>query len=186
MPTFLALIAGAAAVAVLIWLRSRFFDFHGQSPEHYAGTEPRFDLREVFDGPLACEGVIYGPFGRVVSRFTAEMHGSWDGASGTLSEHFRYDSGATQERAWRLTLEEGGRIRAEADDLEGVGSGAQSGSAVRLQYRIRLPENAGGHVLDVTDWMYLVGDGRIINRSQFSKFGIRVAELVATMRKTTQ
>jgi hypothetical protein len=53
---------------------------------------------------------------------------------------------------------------------------------VRLDYRIRLPEDAGGHVLAVTDWMYLMENGTIINRSQFRKWGIKVAELVATMR----
>jgi hypothetical protein len=30
--------------------------------------------------------------------------------------------------------------------------------------------------------MYLMQNGTIINRSQFRKFGIKVAELVATMR----
>jgi len=32
-------------------------------------------------------------------------------------------------------------------------------------------------------WMYVVENGSIMNRSQFRKFGIKVAELVATMRK---
>jgi hypothetical protein len=52
-----------------------------------------------------------------------------------------------------------------------------------LKYRIKLPkDSSGGHVLDTTDWMYVVENGTIINRSQFRKFGIKVAELVATMR----
>ena len=38
-------------------------------------------------------------------------------------------------------------------------------------------------MLKVTDWMYLMENGTIMNRSQFTKFGIKVAELVATMRK---
>ena len=58
-----------------------------------------------------------------------------------------------------------------------------SGSAVQLKYRIRLPEESGGHVLDTVDWMYLAPNGTVMNRSQFRKFGIPVAELVATMRK---
>jgi hypothetical protein len=53
---------------------------------------------------------------------------------------------------------------------------------VVLRYRIRLTPEAGGHVLDVTDWMYLMENGTIMNRSQFRKFGIKLAELVATMR----
>jgi len=35
----------------------------------------------------------------------------------------------------------------------------------------------------VTDWMYLTENGTVMNRSQFRKFGIKVAELVATMRR---
>ena len=58
----------------------------------------------------------------------------------------------------------------------------QARSAVQLNYRIRLPKESGGHVLDTVDWMYLAPNGTIVNRSQFRKFGIQVAELVATMR----
>ena len=71
---------------------------------------------------------------------------------------------------------------AEADDVVGTGTGRQEGSAVLLEYRLRLTPEAGGHVLSVTDWMYLTPGGAIMNRSQFRKFGIKVAELVATMR----
>jgi hypothetical protein len=56
------------------------------------------------------------------------------------------------------------------------------GSAARLTYRIRLTEEAGGHVLSVTDWLYLMDNGTLMNRSQMRKFGITVAELIATIR----
>ena len=51
-----------------------------------------------------------------------------------------------------------------------------------MRYRIKLPETIGGHVLNTVDWMYITPDGTIINRSQFRKFGFRVAELVASIR----
>jgi hypothetical protein len=54
---------------------------------------------------------------------------------------------------------------------------------VQLAYRLRLPKDAGGYLLNVTDWMYLTHNGTIMNRSQFRKFGVKVAELVATIRK---
>lgn len=164
----------------MIW--QRYAGFTAQTPEDYSRA-PQFDLREHLKGPILCEGVIYGPTGRVTSRFVADFHARWDGNIGTMTEEFRYDSGTTQNREWRLTLGNDGRIRAEADDLVGEGTGRQEGSAVQLKYRIQLPESAGGHVLDTTDWMYLVENGAIINRSQFRKYGIKVAELVATMRK---
>lgn len=178
-----ALAAGAGLALALMLLWRRRMGFAGQRPEDYAGKGPAFDLRRHLDGPLLCEGVIYGPTGRVTARFVAAMEARWQGDCGIITERFRYDSGARQDREWRLTLGEGGNIRAEAADLVGLGHGVQTGPAARLSYRIRLPADAGGHVLDATDWMYLVDNGTIINRSQFRKFGITVAELVATMRR---
>lgn len=170
------------ALAAVLFAASRFLGFGAQSPADYAGQTPQIDIRRHLNGPLLCEGVLYGPTGRVTSRFVANMHGRWDGNRGVLDEHFRYASGAVQDRQWRLALGNDGAIRAEADDLTRPGEGRQEGSAVRLTYRIRLPDHAGGWVLDVTDWMYLCENGTIMNRSQFRKFGIKVAEMVATMR----
>ena len=99
-----------------------------------------------------------------------------------MNEVFHYDSGTVQNRQWTLTLGTDGSIRAEAPDVVGTGTGKQAGSAVQLNYRIRLAPEAGGHVLDTVDWMYLTPNGTIMNRSQFRKYGIKVAELVATMR----
>lgn len=182
MEIFLGIGLGVLIVIAAAIARARFFDFPAQSPEDYTGHGPEFDIRNQLNGKIACEGVIYGPTGRVTSRFVAEFYGEWDGNEGRMSEHFLYDSGATQDREWRLSLSETGRIRADAADLLGVGSGQQSGSSVSLNYTIKLPDSAGGHALDVVDWMYLTENGVIINRSQFRKWGIKVAELVATMR----
>nr|WP_239030028.1 DUF3833 family protein [Nereida sp. MMG025] len=166
-----------------VW--SRLWTFQAQKPEEYEGIGPIMDIREHLNGPIACEGVIYGPTGRVTSRFVAEFFAQWDGNTGVMREHFRYDSGSTQDREWRLTLSDDGQVVAEADDLVGVGDGRQAGPTLKLNYTIKLTQEAGGHALNVTDWMYLMENGTIMNRSQFRKFGIKVAELVATMRPMT-
>jgi hypothetical protein len=186
MEPILFILFGAVLGLSLLAVASRFVGFRAQRPSDYAASTPKFDVREHLSGPILCEGVIYGPTGRVSSRFVADMNASWDGNKGTMSEVFHYDSGAVQHREWRLTLGNDGRIKAEADDLVGPGEGRQEGGAVVLNYRIRLPDSAGGHVLDTTDWMYIVENGAIMNRSQFRKYGIKVAELVATMRKKEQ
>ncbi|MFO1201352.1 MAG: DUF3833 family protein [Tabrizicola sp.] len=182
MTTILSALLGALVVIALMALRQRYASFAAQEPSDYASKGPAFDLRQHLSGPLTCEGVIFGPTGRVTSRFVADMTGTWTGTTGTLSEVFRYDSGTVQHRAWTLALGPNGAITATAADVEGQGSGHVEGSGVLLRYRIRLTHEAGGHVLDVTDWMYLLDNGAIMNRSQFRKFGIKVAELVATIR----
>ena len=176
------ILAGFILALTAVLVASRFLSFRAQRPDDYADHGPQFDIRERLNGPITCEGVIYGPTGRVASRFTADFEASWIGNKGVMKEVFHYDSGAIQNREWHLTLGNDGSIRAEAPDVVGVGEGQQKGSAVQLKYRIKLTKEAGGHVLDTTDWMYLMQNGAIMNRSQFRKFGIKVAELVATMR----
>ena len=184
MSTLATLLLGMALAAALFALAQRYaLGFSAQRSGDYIDLGPQIDIREHLNGPILCEGVIYGPTGRVTSRFVADFDARWDGNRGVMTEHFRYDSGSEQTREWQLTLGNDGRIKAEAADLVGPGEGRQEGSAVHLAYSIRLPQSAGGHTLDVNDWMYLVDNGTIVNRSQFRKFGIKVAELVATMRK---
>lgn len=183
MDTVLLVLLGMVLAASAVWVRERHASFRSQTPEDYAaGRSGRFEIRQHLNGPMLCEGVIYGPLGRVTSRFEAEFDITWTGNTGVMTERFQYDDGTEQQRAWHLAVGNDGRIMATAEDVVGEGEGVQSGDSVRLTYRLRLPDASGGHVLDVVDWMYLVPNGTIINRSQFRKFGIKVAELVATMR----
>lgn len=176
------LFLGAVFVVLLLWMRSRLFDFASQKPEHYEDEAPLFDIRRHLNGPILCEGVIYGPLGRVSSRFVADFDASWEGDTGIMKECFTYSDGSVQKREWHLKVGPGGRIEATAEDVVGKGEGMQAGPSVCLRYNIRLPAESGGHVLSTVDWMYLTPNGTIMNRSQFRKFGIKVAELVATMR----
>jgi hypothetical protein len=174
---------GALAVMATRWVLGQVWSFQAQRPSDYADEGPVFDIREVLSGPFLSEGVIYDFTGRVNVRFVAKMNGRWDGATGVLTEDFRYSSGRVQHREWTIVMGEDGAFTATAPDIVGVGQGQQMGAAVRLTYRLRLDAEAGGHVLDVVDWMYLVENGVVMNRSEFRKFGIKLGELVATMRR---
>ena len=182
MDTFVYIATALFVALAAVFARYQFTSFRAQRPQEYVGLGPDFDLERHLSGALICEGVIFGPTGRMTSRFHGKMTGVWTGASGSLEVDFTYDDGARQSRAWHLSLIDGEHFDAEADDIVGTGRGTVVGPTVRLIYRIILPEEAGGHTLDVTDWMYLTENGTIINRSQFRKFGLKVAELIATIR----
>ncbi|WP_299349697.1 DUF3833 domain-containing protein [uncultured Shimia sp.] len=169
-----------AVLVLALWRPG--LSFRHQRAAHYDDTGPVFDIKQHLSGPIISEGMIHGPNGRLASRFVADMTGEWDGNTGTLAESFRYDNGSTQERKWFLTLGENGSFTATADDIIGTAQGQVSGATLSMTYRIRLTEAAGGHVLNVTDWLYLMENGTILNRSELRKFGIKVAELTATMR----
>lgn len=178
-----AVLIAALLILALVWVRLRWGGFTAQRPKDYADADgPAFDLRRHLDGPLICEGVIFGPFGRVSSRFHARITCTWEGDTGVMDELFTYSDGSTQARAWALTCHDGGAVTATADDVVGTAQGITCGPAFQMRYRIRLADDLGGHVLRAVDWMYLTPSGTITNRSQFYKLGICVAELVATIR----
>lgn len=176
------LVACLVVLLVAIVAKTYLFSFRFQSPQDYAGTGPQFDLKTHLSGEILSEGLIFGPNGKMTNSFVAKMVGTWDGDTGTLSEEFTYSNGKTQSRKWHLTLGPNNTFTATADDLVGEAQGVVSGSTVRLRYEIILPEDSGGHTLQATDWMYLTADGAIMNKSEMRKFGLKVAELVATMR----
>lgn len=170
----------ALGVGLVLGLAWRL-GFARQNLSVYAGQTPVFDPRLHLSGPLRCEGVIFGPLGRVSSRFSADMNGVWDGEKGVLTEDFRYAGGRVQARRWTLALLPGGKLRAEAPDVPGGGQGIYAGNALRLRYKIRLEPEAGGHLLSVTDWLFLLDSGTLVNRSEFRKFGLKVGELQAVI-----
>lgn len=177
------MLALAGVVLIALGAQRYFASFMAQSPTAYAGTKPAFDPRVHLAGPMVSEGVIFGPTGHVSSRFVADMNGTWSNSGGILSEVFSFDeSGEPLRREWNITDTGPNQFVATASDVVGEAVGVYEGSALQMKYRLRLSESAGGHVLNVTDWLYLAPNGHILNKSEMRKFGIKVAELVATIR----
>lgn len=182
MEAFWLIVTGFVIAAILFVLRRNFAEFPGQRPEHYSDLSPEFDMRTHLNGAMVCEGVIFGPLGRVTSSFVADFDVTWDGNNAVIAEEFIYNDRSTQSRAWHITLGERDTFTATAEDVPGTAKGVIRGPSVYMSYPIKLPADAGGHVLKAKDWMYLTDAGTIVNRSQFRIFGIRVAELVAIIR----
>lgn len=179
---FLAIFLVLFLFAAAMLFQKVFASFSAQDPKAYADTTPVIDIRQHLGGDMVSEGVIFGPDGQVAVRFVADMKGEWSGDKGVLSEDFRYAGGTSQARRWEIVLGQDGAFTATAPDIVGTAQGQHSGSTIRMTYRLRLAEGAGGHVLDVVDWIYLMEDGTMMNKSEMRKFGIKVAELIATIR----
>lgn len=175
---FLILLGMGIVIAVFYTIQS-LWSFSAQRLRDYASEKPALDLREALRGNFTANGLIYDYTGRVNTRFTAQMRGEFTDEKGTLDEDFQYSHGQTDKRKWEITFLEDGKFYATAADVIGRAEGAQKGNAAVMRYRLKLPERSGGHVLNVVDWMYLLDDGTVINRSEMRKFGIKVAELFA-------
>jgi hypothetical protein len=111
------------------------------------------------------------------------MDGAWQGNTGTLSEHFVFDDGHTDQRVWTITYENDQNFTATAGDVVGTALGEQSGNAVVMRYTLRVPFNGASLDLSMEDWMYALDEKTVLNRTAMKKFGITVGTLVLFFRK---
>ncbi|QBF84791.1 DUF3833 domain-containing protein [Shewanella maritima] len=153
------------------------------SIDDYVDTNPKLDLKKFFEGELYAAGVVEDYSGKVVRKFTVSMEGSWQGNEGLLKEWFIYDDGEKQTRFWYLTDLGDGKYKGRADDILGEALGQAKGSALRWRYDMMLPVDGDTYQVHFDDWMYLVDDNTIINKSDIIKFGITVAKVTLVISK---
>lgn len=151
--------------------------------ETYRDERPVLDLRRYFDGTVDAWGMFQDRSGKVVKRFTVRIDARWTGDTGVLDEHFEYADGSRSRRVWTITRTGENRYRGTADDVVGEAIGEVSGNALRWRYVLRLDVDGRHWHVDFDDWMYLMDDQVMLNRSVMSKFGIYLGEVTLTFRR---
>lgn len=157
--------------------------FGGPSLNHYKGSTPPLDLQDYFTGPIKAWGIVQDHSGNVTRAFDVTMNGTWEGDTGTLVEDFNYYDGETQRRIWTIKKIADNKYEGTAGDILDKATGEIEGQAMRWAYRMDLPVGDTSYVLTFDDWMFMMNDGVLINRSYLKKFGITVAELTLFMQK---
>ncbi|MBT8766578.1 DUF3833 domain-containing protein [Metapseudomonas boanensis] len=155
----------------------------GVSVERYARDQPSLDLVHFFAVPVEAWGIFQARSGEVVKRFQAQITSRRDGDQLILDERFLYSDGVRQRRVWTLTPEAPGRWRGRAADVIGEAYGEVAGNALRWRYQMNLPVD--GRPLEVTfdDWMYLMNEDTLINRSSMSKLGVELGQVTLFFRR---
>lgn len=151
--------------------------------ENYQDESPKLNFAEYFSGTLKGYGIIQDWRGNVVSRFDVDMNGTWEGNEGTLEEEFRFYSGKTQHRTWKITKDAKGNFVGRADDIIGQAEGSVVGNSANWSYSMDLDVDGSNYRIKFDDWMWLMNDGVVVNRSYFKKFGFTVAELTLFIQK---
>lgn len=149
----------------------------------YKEMEPSLELENYFSGPVKAWGIVQDRSGKITRRFSVDMVGKWQGDIGTLTEDFEYYDGKTQQRIWTIAKTTDGEYEGTADDIIGKAQGQVNGNAVRWAYQMNLDVGKNTYKITFDDWMFLMKDGVLINRSYLKKFGIKVAELTLFMQK---
>lgn len=150
----------------------------------YKGSEPKFDLQTYFSGDVTAWGMIQDYSGQMTRRFCVDIVGTWEGNKGQLHETFYFDDGEQQIRIWHLETQPDGTVTGGAGDVVGMASGAQQGSGFYWEYTLQVPVGDSVYNLTVDDWMFMMDENRVMNRSDMSKLGIGLAEITIFFDKT--
>jgi uncharacterized protein DUF3833 len=148
----------------------------------YKAEKPILDLAQYFNGTIDGWGMFQDRSGKVQKRFYVRIEATWVGGEGTLDEQFEYADGEKQNRVWRL-VKNGDRYSGTAADVVGTAQGVASGNALHWNYILALPVEGRVWNMDMDDWMHLIDDKTLLNRTTMSKFGIRVGEVTLAFRK---
>lgn len=149
----------------------------------YQDFSPKLDLKDYFTGPIKAWGIVQDRSGDVQRRFDVDMIGSWEGNVGTLEEDFEYYDGEKQRRVWTIKKVGENEYVGTASDILGQADAKVEGNTMQWIYEMDLPVGDTNYRIQFDDWMFLMNDGVLINRSYLKKFGITVAELTLVMQK---
>lgn len=149
----------------------------------YQAEQPTLDLRQYFNGPLDAWGMFQGRSGEVQKRFHVRIDARWTGDDGVLDEHFQWSDGTTSQRVWKIKRQSDGTYRGRADDVVGEAVGEAAGNALRWRYVLALPVDGKTYHVDFDDWMFLMNDKVMINRSYMSKWGFHLGEVTLSFAK---
>ena len=114
------------------------------------------------------------------------IEGTWKSPTeGVLDERFTYSDGETQRRVWTLKRQPDGTWQGTADDVVGVAIGKVAGNALHWKYVLRLPVDGKEYLVNFDDWMWLLDEQSMMNRSVMSKFGVDLGEVTLFFKKRT-
>lgn len=149
----------------------------------YADQQPALNLEHFFSQPVKAWGMVQKRSGEVVKRFEVNIVSRREGNNLILDERFQYSDGTRQRRVWTLTPEGQGRWSGRADDVVGVAQGQIAGNTLHWRYRLNLPVDGSTYEMSMDDWMFLMDEDTLINRTTMSKFGVEVGQVTLFFRR---
>lgn len=154
-----------------------------QSLKDYQAMSPKLDLKTYFDGQLIAHGMLQDYSDTVTRTFTVDLLAKWEGNKGVLDEIFYFNDGEIDYRCWRLEKTATGYI-GTAGDVTGQANGIISGNTLNWQYELNVKTDSGDMALWLDDWLYLIDESTLLNKTEMRKFGINVANITLSISKT--
>jgi hypothetical protein len=170
----------AALFVVLILLTS----CSSVQVNEYREETPTLDLARYFDGTIDGWGMFQDRRGKVLKRFKVRIDASWKDNVGTLDEHFVWSDGKKTRRVWTITRVDPRNYTGSAADVVGTAQGEAYGNALRWRYVLNLEvEDGKTYEVDFDDWMFLIDERTLLNRSFMSKYGFELGQVTLSFTR---
>ncbi len=151
--------------------------------DHYADQKPQLDLERFFSKPVKAWASSRNARAKSPSVLKWISPAIARANKLILDEKFLYSDGTRQRRVWTLTPDGPGRWRGRAGDVVGEAIGEVAGNALRWRYRLNLPVEGSVYEVSFDDWMYLMDEDTMINRSSMTKFGVEWGQVTLFFRR---
>lgn len=154
--------------------------------EESVGLTPELKLEEFFDGDLRAHGIVLDRSGQFQRSFTVKLRAKWSQGqqlTGKIDEWFEYNDGEKDTRVWYITKIAEGEYRGTANDVIGEALGKARGNTLYWRYDLEIEYQGKPLLVTLDDWMYLVDESRLINRTEIIKFGVKVGEVILSIDK---
>lgn len=170
----------------IILITMSLFSCSKIKPKDYQANNPKLDIRQYLNGKVKAWGMLENRKGEITRRFVVEMEGKFNGDEGILEEYFTFDDGEKSQRIWTIKFSDNHNFTATADDVVGKAIGSQYGNAMQMEYVLDLEVDKAKQTrynVTLDDWMYLLDDKVLVNKSTIKKFGITFAKLTIFFQK---
>ena len=151
--------------------------------KNYEKETPKLVLEDYFNKTVDAYGIFTGRSGEVKKRFHVVIESKMENGELILDESFTNSDGTKDKRIWRIKKVSESKYEGRAGDVDGFAVGEIAGNALRWKYTLKLKVDDSVYHVKFDDWMYLMDNKIMLNKSKMSKWGIYLGEVTLTFVK---
>ncbi len=145
--------------------------------QSFAGHGPDLDPVQFFTGHNQSWGVLENRAGQPTGIVTTDCFGTQEGPDRLHMVQYLNVDGKAQVRDWHMQRLGDGRFQATATDMVGTATGEAVGRVFHWTWVLATEPGNSLHNVTMDQWMYLMDDGAVVNRTTIAKLGITLAQV---------
>lgn len=149
----------------------------------FAYGRPEYDLQKFFSGHTKSWGVLENGSGEPTERIATETHGRMVHGELHMEQDLFVEGKQPQHRSWKIRRLDAHHFDGTANDMVGVAHGTARGNAFHWTFTLATKPGHPLYNVTLSQHMYLLPDGSMLNRDTVRKGGIFLASVTEHFRR---